>query len=94
MSHISKEELQNLAHLSALHLDKTEIDLFADQIETILTYVDQLAQADMTQEVETIKNINVFREDAIKKFDSETILSQAPDIDGRYFVVPKVLNEK
>jgi Asp-tRNA(Asn)/Glu-tRNA(Gln) amidotransferase C subunit len=38
-----------------------------------------------------VKNVNVFREDVIVQTDPEPILAQAPEREGNYFVVPRIL---
>jgi aspartyl-tRNA(Asn)/glutamyl-tRNA(Gln) amidotransferase subunit C len=89
---ITKQELLKVAELSLLKLDHSEATLFADQIKTILDYADQLQQVPLTMEVETVGNVNVFREDiSIPCETTDEILKQAPQTCERYFVVPKIL---
>ena len=92
MIKLTREELLKVAHLSALKLNEDEIELFEDQIGKILNFADQLQQVAMTTEVEPIRNKNIFREDVIKKCDTNDVLDQAPQREGRYFVVPKILD--
>ncbi len=92
MVNFTKEELLNIAKLSALELDNKEIELFEKQIKAILDYADQLQQVPKSEEVETFHNVNILRDDVVKKCDSTDILAQAPQNEDGYFVVPKILD--
>ena len=91
MPHITKEEIRTIAKLSALKLNKSEIESFSKQIEGILAYMDQVNEIKIETQGEKIKNINIFREDQAVKCDSTPILEQAPEKEDNYFVVPKIL---
>lgn len=91
MAQLSKEELLTIARLSGLHLSEQEIVPLADQITTILNYVDQLEQASIIAQAQTVRNKNIFRDDIVKKTDPDPFLELAPKREGRYFVVPKIL---
>lgn len=94
MADFNKEELLKIAHLSALKIDDKEIDIFVEQIKTILSYVDQLQQVPQSAETLPVRNINFFREDIAIQCDSSEILAQAPERNETYFVVPTILEEK
>ncbi len=47
----------------------------------------------MIEEVSN-KNMNVFREDVVSKTDATPIISQAPEHEAHYFVVPTILDTK
>ena len=92
---ITKDEVMNVANLARLDLDEDAIDRFADQIGHILEYVDTLNKAD-TSNVEPTSNAlsltNVFREDKVKDhMDRDAALSNAPENEEGFFVVPKVI---
>ena len=91
MAHLTKEELLTIAQLSALPVEEQEIAPLSSQITTILNYVDQLGQVSLTTEAPTVRNKNIFRDDIVKKSDPDLFLDQAPNKEGRYFVVPKIL---
>jgi aspartyl-tRNA(Asn)/glutamyl-tRNA(Gln) amidotransferase subunit C len=92
---ITKEEILHVAHLARLELDDAAIDKFADQIGTVLEYVDQLKTVD-TEGVKptshAISLTNAFREDELREhLQTEKVLANAPQrVDGS-FVVPKVI---
>jgi len=94
MAGFNKEELHKIAHLSALKIDDKESDLFVEQIKTILAYVDQLQEIPMSTQAQSVRNINVLRDDQAYQFDSSQILAQAPERNENYFVVPTILEEK
>ncbi|MFN8673248.1 MAG: Asp-tRNA(Asn)/Glu-tRNA(Gln) amidotransferase subunit GatC [Candidatus Sericytochromatia bacterium] len=91
---ITKEEVLKIAKLSKLTLKDEEIDIFSEQLNSILGYVEQLNELD-TNGIEpsssAIISSNVFRED-IKKdgLDRELALSNAPQKENNMFKVPKI----
>ena len=89
---ITKEELLKIAEQSRLVLNDEEVTLFADQIQTILDYADQLQQVGLTKEVEKVRNINTFREDEVIPCHAQDILDQAPKSENSFFIVPKILD--
>ena len=93
MAEFNKEELLKIAQLSSLKINDAELNLFVGQIKNILDYVNQLQQVPSSIEAQPTKNINVVREDVAQSFNSATILAQAPEHEGHYFVVPAILEE-
>ena len=91
MIKFDKEELLKLANLSGLKLDNQEIPVLVEQIKLVLNYTNELDIVKLAQETAPIKNVNVFREDIIKKFDSSSLIKQAPKSKDNYFVVPRIL---
>ncbi len=94
MATITREELLKIAKLSSLKLDDQEIPRFVDQVNTILGYVARLSEVQLTDQAAPIKNVNVLRDDVVVTTDAATILEEAPQVEGGYFVVPKILEEK
>lgn len=92
---ITKEEILHVAHLARLELDEAAIARFADQIGTVLAYVDQLQRVDTTGVPPTshaISLTNAFREDEQHEhLDPEAVLANAPEREDGSFVVPKVV---
>jgi aspartyl-tRNA(Asn)/glutamyl-tRNA(Gln) amidotransferase subunit C len=92
---ISKEEVLYVAHLARLELDDAAVEKFADQIDTILDYVDKLKRVDTTNVKPTSHAIalsNAFREDEEREhLDRELALANAPEKEDGSFVVPKVV---
>ena len=92
---ISKEEVIHVAELARLDLDDIAIATFADQIGSILEYVDTLARVDTKDVRPTTHAIfmnNAFREDAEKEhLDRDAALSNAPEKEDGNFIVPRVI---
>ena len=92
---ITKDEVMHVANLARLDMDEASIDKFADQIGTILEYVDVLNRVDtqgVTPTSHAISLTNVFREDQEKKtLGRDQALANAPQKEDGNFVVPKVI---
>jgi aspartyl-tRNA(Asn)/glutamyl-tRNA(Gln) amidotransferase subunit C len=92
---ITKDEVMHVANLARLDMDEASIDKFADQIGTILEYVDVLNRVDtqgVTPTSHAISLTNVFREDQEKKaLERDKALANAPQKEDGNFVVPKVI---
>ncbi len=93
---ISKDEVQHVARLARLALDDQSLDAMAEQIGTILTYVETLNRIDTTDVEPTSHAVSAaatpVREDTARKhLDRDRALSNAPAKDGESFLVPKVI---
>ncbi|MFM7220031.1 MAG: Asp-tRNA(Asn)/Glu-tRNA(Gln) amidotransferase subunit GatC [Nodosilinea sp.] len=94
---IDLEQVRKVAHLARLALSAEEEQQFTSQLSSILDYVDQLKALD-TEAVEpttrAIELNNITRPDALAPFgDREVMLDCAPDREGDFFKVPKILEE-
>jgi aspartyl-tRNA(Asn)/glutamyl-tRNA(Gln) amidotransferase subunit C len=92
---ISQEEVLHVAHLARLDIADAEVPRLADQIGTILDYVNTLNQVDTTGITATSHAItltNAFREDTEQShLDPQASLANAPEKEDGAFVVPKVI---
>jgi aspartyl-tRNA(Asn)/glutamyl-tRNA(Gln) amidotransferase subunit C len=92
---ITKDEVLYVADLARLELDDTAIEKYADQIDTILEYVDQLKAVDTEGVRPTSHAIfltNAFREDEEQThLNRDKVLANAPEKEEGNFVVPKVV---
>ena len=92
---ITKDEVLYVADLARLELDDKAIEKYADQIDTILEYVDQLKAIDTEGVRPTSHAIfltNAFREDEEQThLDRDKALANAPEKEEGNFVVPKVV---
>lgn len=83
---ITKDEVEHIAHLARLGLTEEEKEKFAQQLSSILDYVEQLKEVD-TEGVEPTAQVtgleNIFRSDEIEDSDEirDKLLKQAPDIE-------------
>ena len=92
---ITPEVVSHIARLSRIRLSSEEHKLFTEQLNQILAYMDKLNKLD-TQNVEPTSHVlplkNVLREDKISpSLPPEKIFSNAPDKDGRFFKVPRII---
>ena len=92
---ISREEVRHIAKLARLEFTEAEEETLAEDMSRILDYMDMLNELD-TSEVEPMTHVldlaHVVRADSVKKrISQEDALRNAPDTDGDYFKVPKVI---
>jgi len=91
----SPELAAKVATLARLRLPEDKLEHLAAQMGDILSYMDTLGECD-TQGVEPlygpVEHDAPLREDvAVKRFQRADILAQAPETDGSFFVVPKIV---
>jgi len=92
---ITRENVAHMAALAKLELDETMQERFARQFSDILSYMDALNAVD-TQGVEAlyqpVRHSALTRPDLIEtSIDREKLLAGAPEQDGQYFVVPRIV---
>jgi aspartyl-tRNA(Asn)/glutamyl-tRNA(Gln) amidotransferase subunit C len=85
--------LENLARLELSAAERTKLQ---GSLTDILTMVEQLNTLN-TEGVEPLiyinEDVNVWREDVVKyQLDRRDALRNAPDSDGTFFKVPKVID--
>jgi aspartyl-tRNA(Asn)/glutamyl-tRNA(Gln) amidotransferase subunit C len=89
------EDVRHVAKLARLSLDDAKLQRLGGQLESILGYIDKLAQVD-TSKVEPMAHAlpvhNVLREDVpAPGLPLEKVLQNAPESDGPFFKVPKII---
>ena len=92
---INLEEVSHMASLSRLSVSEEEKTLFARQMGDILAYMDVLARVD-TNDVEPLyspaQHPGPQREDvSARRRERSEVLSNAPEADGEYFIVPRIV---
>jgi len=92
---ITLEQVRHVARLARLSLDDDQAARFARQLESILEYVAVIGRVDVSG-VEPMAHAlpiaNVFRDDVVEPALSvEEVLANAPESDGPFFKVPKVI---
>ena len=91
---ICKETMERLAALAKLELSPAEQEQFSGQLETIVNYMNILAQIPGEDTAAAPSNglRNVLREDrVISGLDRSKLLSNAPETDGVTLTVPKTV---
>lgn len=94
---IDEAQVRKVAKLARLELSDAEVEEFTGQLSAILDYVERMNRLD-TKDVEPLAHClpisNVFREDVVKEsLGTEKTLANAPQRDGAFFKVPKILEE-
>ncbi|HPF21114.1 MAG TPA: Asp-tRNA(Asn)/Glu-tRNA(Gln) amidotransferase subunit GatC [Syntrophomonas sp.] len=89
------KEVEYVAQLARLQLNETEKQSFAEQLSSILQYVEKLNELS-TEGVEPLAHIlpvyNVFRVDESKPGTlREEILANAPLVEEGQYKVPKIM---
>ena len=92
----SQEDVQKVAKLARLKLSDQEVQTLTEQMGQVLGYVDILNELD-TDDVEpmahAVEVTNVLRKDkTAESLPREAALSNAPKTDGKYFLVPQILD--
>lgn len=92
---VDSETLHKIAHLARLEVRPEEEAELLSSLNSVLTWMDQLNEVDTTG-VEPLTHIspevNVLRDDIVgKHLLREQALANAPQHNGQFFEVPKVL---
>jgi aspartyl-tRNA(Asn)/glutamyl-tRNA(Gln) amidotransferase subunit C len=96
---VTIEVVERVAELANLELTEAESVAMVRDLNSILGYVAQLSELD-TSEVEPLAQVTELmqagrgrlREDALApSLERATVLGQAPETDGAFFKVPKVI---
>ncbi|MGH3888655.1 MAG: Asp-tRNA(Asn)/Glu-tRNA(Gln) amidotransferase subunit GatC [Pseudonocardiaceae bacterium] len=97
MPTISRAEVAHLARLARLAVTEQELDLFAGQLEVILSSVarvSEVAAADIPPTSHAVGLTNVFREDVPRpELTQGQALSGAHAAEQGRFRVPRILDE-
>ena len=93
---IDREQVRKVALLARLELTPEQEEQFTSQLSSILDYFEQLSELDVSDVEPTARAIdvnNVTRPDALQPFaDRIAILDIAPEQEGDFFKVPKILS--
>ncbi len=89
------EQTRHVAKLARLTLDENRLQTLAVQLEQIFHYIAQIDQLDVSgvqPMAHAAAAVNVLREDIVEpSLSVEQVLQNAPETDGRFFKVPKVI---
>ena len=92
---ITKEDVLKIAALAKLSLSADEVSRYPSQFTKILDSIAELSRLNVenvppTSSVLGLKN--ALREDEIAPFENmEALIDNAPEKDGPYFKVPKII---
>ncbi|HEY5339885.1 MAG TPA: Asp-tRNA(Asn)/Glu-tRNA(Gln) amidotransferase subunit GatC [Candidatus Aquilonibacter sp.] len=92
-----KIDVRYVAKLARLALTDDEVERFGAQLGDLLEHVDVLSKLDVSAVAATaqvVESRNVEREDVVTPcLDRETVLAQAPQRQGGFFRVPRIIAE-
>ncbi|MFW5836750.1 MAG: Asp-tRNA(Asn)/Glu-tRNA(Gln) amidotransferase subunit GatC [Desulfovibrionaceae bacterium] len=92
---LTPDETARIARLARLELSPEKIELFTGQLGDILEYMDKLDGLDTSQAApmySPVAHVTVLREDEpLRISQREDILAGAPEDDGQFFIVPKIV---
>ncbi|MGA7935336.1 MAG: Asp-tRNA(Asn)/Glu-tRNA(Gln) amidotransferase subunit GatC [Kovacikia sp.] len=93
---LDRKQVQKVAHLARLQLTPQEEEQFTTQLSSILEYFEQLSELDVSGVEPTTRAIdvsNVTRQDILQPcLEREAILDGAPEREGDFFKVPRIIN--
>ncbi len=100
---VSMEEVRHVAELANLELTAEELPRMARDLDAVLGYIAQLSELDttatapMAQVAEALgiapqtSGEDLRRDEVRPSVDRAEVMAQAPETDGRFFKVPKVI---
>ena len=92
---LSPETVKYVADLSRIELTQAELEKLSKQLVSILDYIDQLKELDVSNVAPTSHILplqNIVRQDIpTKSLTPDKALHNAPDRQGNFFGVPKVI---
>jgi aspartyl-tRNA(Asn)/glutamyl-tRNA(Gln) amidotransferase subunit C len=92
---ISEAQVEHVARLARLALHADEKRLLTEQLNAILTYMEQLNEVP-TEDVEPTTHVldllNVVRDDLVRQtLSADEALANAPETAQHFFVVPRIV---
>ena len=92
---MSTQEVEHIALLARLKLTQEEIDLYTEQLNSILECADDLKKID-TENVKptahAVELYNVLRDDEVKpSMPQDKALKNAPEAEDGFFRVPRIV---
>lgn len=94
---VNDQLIENLAKLSHLSFEKDDLVEIKADLQEMISFIEKLNEVDTTG-VEPLlhmsNNVNILREDVVQgSISREEALKNAPDSDGIFFKVPKVIKK-
>lgn len=94
---VDKKLVSHLAHLSRLNVAEDKMDKLVADMQDLVGFVEKLNEIDTTGTPPLMHmgdGVNVLRLDEVKgSISREAALKNAPDQDGIFFKVPKVIRK-
>lgn len=94
---VDEKLVSHLAHLSRLNVDPSKMDKLVADMQDLVVFVEKLNELDTTGTLPLMHmgdNYNVLRTDEVAgSISREEALKNAPNSDGQFFKVPKVIRK-
>ena len=98
MAGLTRSDVEHVAYLARLGLSAAELDVLEGQLNHILDQYAILAELptdDIPPTAQTIELENILRDDVVTpSLPVEDVLGNAAAQDGRFVVVPAILDER
>ena len=98
LSSENKIDVRYVAKLARIALSDHEVEEFGRQLGDLLEHVDVISKLDTASipaTAQVVESRNVEREDvAGPSLDRKTVLSMAPQAEGSFFRVPRIIAEE
>ncbi len=95
---ITEQDVRKIAALAKLSLSSAEVSLYQSQLLKILDSIEELSRlkvADIPPTTSVLGLKNALREDIPAPFaNAHAIIENAPQSDGPYFKVPRIIEEE
>lgn len=92
-----KIDVRYVARLARIALSDEEVERFGAQLGDLLEHVNALVELDIaavSATAQVIESRNVERDDRVQGcLDREVVLEQAPQREGGFFRVPRIITE-
>lgn len=95
---ITRKDVEYVADLAHLELTEAELETYAQQLDSILTYMEKLNECDIANVApmaqvlsEAPENITLREDEPRPGFQQDTALANAPESGSGQFKVPKVI---
>ena len=90
-------DIAKVARLARLSLSPEELELYGRQLGDILEHaerVQSLATEGVVPTSHPLTMTNAFRDDVVTgSLDRDAVIAEAPDAEGGFFKVPRILDE-
>jgi len=91
---MTHDEIKKLAHLARIEISDAEIEAFAKDFDSILAYVAQINETDISDVQPAYLETNIARVDEHPYQPGsyvEKLLADAPSVQDGFYKVPKIL---
>jgi aspartyl-tRNA(Asn)/glutamyl-tRNA(Gln) amidotransferase subunit C len=92
---IDRQTVIQTAKLARIELSEDESSSVQQELGNILAYVGHLSEVEVGDQIEpffgSIESVNCLRPDEVKpSLDRQSVLKNAPESDGEFYLVPQV----